>query len=68
MPKLKSRKPVKFAVNLSLPKNIVNDLDVLAKDLDTSRDEIIQEITEYVMRDEDWIEDIFGDDEDDEED
>ncbi len=66
MVKRKSRIPVKFSVKLSLPKNLLDKVDELAKDCDASRGAIIEDIAKYVLEDEELIDEVFEDDEEDE--
>lgn len=48
-----------MVLTIDLPNWIIEDIDDLAKETETSRSEIIKEILEYVLDDEELIDEIF---------
>jgi hypothetical protein len=54
---------MRIGVRAKLPKWVVDDLDRLADETDTSVNEVLKEILEYVLNDEDLLDEIFPEEE-----
>lgn len=53
----------KVLLRTKLPKWVVDELDRLAEETDTSIDEVLKEILEFVLNDEELIDEIFPEEE-----
>ncbi len=51
-------------ITANLPKWVVDELDRLADETETARDEVLKEILEHVLNDEDLVDEIFPEEED----
>jgi hypothetical protein len=52
-----------IGIRAKLPKWVVDDLDRLADETETSVNEVLKEILEYVLNDEDLLDEIFPEEE-----
>ena len=51
-------------ITANLPKWVVDELDRLADETDTSSDQVLKEILEHVLNDEALVDEIFPEEED----